>query len=191
MAKTSSKTKPSPLAAEQAVEGLVRKPTRPKPFNGPMPRMRPEYDRIAQRVFKLEDPFAEYDQLERELMMEEALTPQALKKALNTSERNALRAERLHQNAILTAKLLELEMEPVRAAMRDAANHELLEMKKNKEFTKAIYDRDIDSMAAQMFPDEWREMTARHVRTEGMLKMMERLSSLWHDRNKTLGSMSR
>lgn len=183
--------RPTPRQAEKAVDKLITKPSRPRPFVGSIPALKGDYSRIVEKVFELKDPLAEYDLLEREMKLDEALTPQAIKRALNLSEDYGRRANRLLQCATIAHKLLELEMEPVESALRDEALNELQKLKDDGKFSKAIHEKDVVSCIASNWPDEWRTICDRRARAEGMLKYLRRVSELWHDRNKTLGSMNR
>lgn len=185
--------KPAPTARQAAskVEDLVHKPKRPRPFTGRIPKLKASYERIVEKVFDLKDPVGEYALLEREMKLEESLSPQVIKRALNLSEDYGRRANKLLQNAVLANKLLELEMEPIEAALRAEALRELQKLKDAGEFSKQIAEKDVTSEISASWPDEWRVICDRRARAEGMLKYLRRVSELWHDRNKTLGSMNR
>ena len=53
---------------------------------------------------------------------------------------------------------------------------------------KQITDEDVQSRAAQLFPDEYRASEARYSRVKRMVDSMEHLSRMWESRCRSLAS---
>ena len=153
------------------------------------PELREGNRQIVEALYDFADPAGEFETLIEALEIQDALTPQALKSAQNTTETRALRAHRLYIVTKADCDRFEFECEQVMSALRDAANHELQKEKDAKVRSKAITDSNVVSQIAQMFPDEWAEISTRRARAEGMLKHIERLAKLWESRCKSVNSM--
>jgi hypothetical protein len=154
-----------------------------------LPMLPPAWMRIQERAFKLEDPEAEFDELEKALKLADALTPGNLQEALNAAEDNARRAHRLYIVARYEYERFELEAMPIVEAMRDAASKDLNGEKERKERTKAITEADIKGRASVLFPDEWVVATERKIKAEGMMDTLKSFAELWRQRCFSLSSM--
>lgn len=154
-----------------------------------LPMLPPSWMRIQERSFKLEDPEAEFNELEEALKLTNALTPGNLQEALNVAEDNARRAHRLYIVARLEYEKFELEALPIIEAMRDAASKDLQGEKDRKERTKAITEADIKGRASVLFPDEWVIAMERKIKAEGMMDTLKSFAELWRQRCFSLSSM--
>jgi hypothetical protein len=153
------------------------------------PMLPPSWMRIQERSFRLEDPEAEFNELEEALKLTNALTPGNLQEALNVAEDNARRAHRLYIVARLEYEKFELEALPIIEAMRDAASKDLQGEKDRKERTKAITEADIKGRASVLFPDEWVIAMERKIKAEGMMDTLKSFAELWRQRCFSLSSM--
>lgn len=154
-----------------------------------LPVLPPSWMRIQERSFKLEDPEAEFNELEGALKLTNALTPGNLQEALNVAEDNARRAHRLYIVARIEYEKFELEALPILEAMRDAASKDLQGEKDRKERTKAITEADIKGRASVLFPDEWVIAMERKIKAEGMMDTLKSFAELWRQRCFSLSSM--
>ena len=180
-------TRAAEAAAEAGVEGVFAS-AQPSPTNS-VPSMSPEYERVIDNVFAPVDPERDYEKLERDLALREALTPGALSAALNLSEDNARIAHRLYVAAKLDFERFEAESDAVRGALRDAAVAELQKEKDAGQRSKAITETDTNERAATMFPDEWRDIQGRRAPASGALEHLKRRADLWQARCYSLGTM--
>lgn len=154
-----------------------------------MPLLPPSWMRIQERAFKLEDPEAEFNELEEALKLTDALTPGNLQEALNRAEDNARRAHRLYIVARIEYEKFELEASPIIEAMRDAASKDLQGEKDRKERSKAITEADIKGRASVLFADEWAIAMERKIKAEGMMDTLKSFAELWRQRCFSLSSM--
>jgi len=154
-----------------------------------LPILPPAWMRIQERSFQLDDPEAEFSELEGELKLTNALTPGNLQEALNVAEDNARRAHRLYIVARCEYEKFELEALPIIEAMRDAASKDLQGEKDRKERTKAITEADIKGRASVLFPDEWVIAMERKIKAEGMMDTLKSFAELWRQRCFSLSSM--
>lgn len=166
----------------------IVKSAQPSPINGPPPSMPPSYERITKRILNI-DVEKEYERLERELELNEAATPAAVRKAANSAEANALKAYHLFVHATVAHERFKIDSDLVVSAMRDAATADLQHEKDAGQRTKMITEADVRGRAAVLFPDEWREANEKRVRAENLHKSIERLADLWRQRAHTLGAL--
>ena len=147
------------------------------------------FARITERVF-VEDPEGLYKKLEENLRIgEERSDRGVLLRALDNAESNARDAHRLWMTAKLEQQRYEITNKIVFAAIRDEANRVLQREKDQKLRSKQITEEDIDTMAAQLFPDEYEEQKLRRHKAELMVKSMENLAELWLKRCSALETM--
>jgi hypothetical protein len=147
-----------------------------------LPTLTLPWMRIQESVFTIGDPEAEYDDLERDLKLNEALTPGNLEQALNRAEDNARRAHKLYVVGKVQFEAYERELTPIIEAMRQAANDDLQNEKASGSRNKAITDADVRGRAAVLFPDEWALASDRKAKAEGTMSQVKALADLWRQR---------
>ncbi len=178
------------LAAELAREEQQGPP--PLPF-AETPSVAAQLSSLVGRVIDegLElDVTAEYDELEVALKLEDALTPQAVRAAVNESERNAKRAHRLFVVAKYQFERFKLEAEVALGAMRDAATAKLGRLKALGQHPKQVTDSDVRDLAAVMYSDEWRAISDELAKAEQTLAHIQRFADLWQRRSWSLSSLN-
>lgn len=149
----------------------------------------PRFARITERIF-VEDPEGLYKKLEENLRVGEERSDRGiLLRALDNAETNARDAHRLWVTAKLEQQRYEITNKIVFAAIREEANRTLQREKDQKLRSKQITEEDIDTMAAQLFPDEYEEQKISRHKAELMVKSMENLSELWLKRCSALEIM--
>lgn len=152
-------------------------------------------DQLAQLVTKVIDEGlgldinAEYEELERGLVLPDALTPQVVAGAINFCEHNAKRAHRLFVLARYQYDRYKITAEVALGAMREAATHRLGVMKAAGQHPKQVTDSDVRDMAATMYPDEWIDINDRMARTEHTLAHLARFADLWQRRSWSLSAL--
>lgn len=152
-------------------------------------------DQLARLVTKVIDEGlgldieVEYDELERGLVLPDALTPQVVMAAINECERNAKRAHRLYVLARYQFDRYKIAAEVALGAMREAATHKLGVLKAAGQHPKQVTDQDVKDMAATMYPDEWTNINDRLARTEQTLVHLARFADLWQRRSWSLSSL--
>lgn len=132
----------------------------------------------------------EYDELEKGLELAGALTPNAIRDALNGCEKKALRASRVHLMAKIDLARFERECEVAIGAMRENAAAELEAEKVAGTRSKAPTINDITDRAATKFPDEWRDINSSLSRSKRTVDQLERFAKLWEGRRFTLAAMA-
>src|SRR5574341_1251099 len=137
-----------------------------------IPKMAPKVQRVVTHVFNIDVADA-YEKLEGELALDDALTPQAVRRALNRVERYAQLAHQLYIASKVEQEVFEVQSEKVLGAMRTQAVEKLSLEKEAKLFTKQITEADIKLRMADMFPDEWDEIQARRLRFSGTVEHLD------------------
>lgn len=136
------------------------------------------------------DLVAEFVELEKELEIRDALTPQAVRAHINRAEANASRAHRLYVLTKAQLGTYEIHAQTALGAMRDVARHKLEQLKASKEMTKQITEQDVVDVAAVTYPDEWSNITDRLQRGKLTLERLERFADLWQRRSWSLSSLN-
>lgn len=154
-----------------------------------MPRYSPGLDRIVEKTFDLNID-AEYDSLEGQLVINDALTPQTIRTALNKAEDNARRAHQIYVAAKVEVDLFEIEASKVEAAMRESVIKEMSADKAVKIRLKQISEADVQARMALSFPDEYVAIVSRRSRAKQTVEHLKRLSDLWVIRCRTLNSLN-
>lgn len=157
------------------------------PF-GALPTSGAGYDRIIERVFDMPDPDGEYDELERALVLG-TRTYESVSDALDHAEDNARRAHRLYVNARVDAERFNIDADVIESAMRTQAVGELQREKDAGVRTKAITEADTTSKVAALFPDEYRDLAERKVKSRKMIEHLEVFAKLWGSRCYSLSKM--
>lgn len=179
------------LAAELNAEDEAQQERAPLPYTE-TPTVA---DQLAQLVTKVIDEGlgldinAEYDELERGLVLPDALTPHVVAAAINLCESNAKRAHRLYVLARYQLDRYKVSAEVALGAMREAATHRLSVMKAAGHHPKQVTDSDVRDMAATMYPDEWANIQDRVARTEHTLAHLARFADLWQRRSWSLSAL--
>jgi len=155
---------------------------------GGMPTHGKGYADIVERVFDLPDPEAEYDTLEKALKLGTQAFD-SISSALDSAEDNARRAHRLYVNARVDAERFNIDAEVIEAAMRTNAIAELQREKDAGHRSKAITDSDTSAKVAAMFPDEFRDLAERKVKSRKMVEHLEAFAGLWRSRCYSLSKM--
>jgi len=202
MRKKAAQVKSSAAKAMPTNSGVERRRTTPDPkvplaskstnetfHMNDFPVLPPAWMKIQERTFALEDPEEEYNELEQDLRLNDALTPGNLQDALNKAEDNARRAHKLYIVARVEYERFDLETMPIIEAMRDAASRDIQGEKDRKERSKAITEADIKGRASVLFPDEWAIAMERKSKAEGMMDSLKSFAELWRQRCFSLSSM--
>ena len=152
------------------------------------PTLSEGFERIQTRVFDLPDPDSEYRSLEKALMLG---TQQfdSITAALDQAEDNARRAHRLYVNARVDAERFGIEADVVEGGLWSLASAELQREKDSGARTKQITDGDVKSRVSTMFPDQWRELQEKRIKTRKMMEHLERIADLWKTRCYSLAAM--
>lgn len=146
------------------------------------------YGRIQERIFALPDPDAEYSDLERALMLGTQQF-ESISAALDRAEDNARRAHRLYVCARVDAERFTLDADVVEGQLWASASADLQREKDSGARTKQITDGDVRARMATMFPDQWRDLQERRIKSRKMLEHLERFADLWKGRPFSLSSM--
>lgn len=186
------------LAIDQELASLLEPPLPPPPGQpsnpspvGYKPRLGGGFDRVQLSVLDESiDVTTEYESLQAELEIQEALTPEVVRQSLNRCERNAHRAHRLYVLARVQMDRFRIDTEVALGAMRDEAVAALTLEKTAGVRTKQITDADVASRAASIHPDEWREISEGLARADAMLKNLERFADVWYRRSWSLSSLA-
>ena len=133
----------------------------------------------------------EFDLLAADLILPDALTPQAVAEAINACEDNARRAHRVYVLAKYQFDRYKIEAEVALGAMRESATHKLAALKASGHHPKQVTDSDVRDMAAIMYPDEWKDINDRIARTEHTLAHVARFADLWQRRSWSLSSLNK
>lgn len=158
------------------------------PFAGPMPEPGEGYARIVERVFSLPDPDAEYEALERALVLG-TREFDSIHDALDHAEDNARRAHRLFVAAKLDYERFVADADVIEGAMRTEATADLQAEKESGARTKQITDADVRAKCAALFPDEFRDLAERRTSAKLAVEHLERFADLWVSRCRSLGGM--
>lgn len=176
---------------ENAGRAAAGKPPAPKPWARD-PEMALGVGEIIETIFpegSIERINAEYVDLEAALQLDGALTPNAIRDAINGSQRRALRASAIHLLAKLDLSRYERECDVALGAMREAAAAELEKEKEEGLRSKAPTIADIADRAATKFPDEWRDINNSLQRFKRTVDQLEKFSKLWERRSYALAAM--
>lgn len=147
------------------------------------------FERIVHRTFDI-DIASEYDKLEEQIVINDALTPQAVRVALNKSEDNARRAHQIYVAAKVEHDLYEIEAAKVEAAMREVVIKEMSANKAVKLRSKQISEADVMANMALTFPDEYVAIVSRRSKAKQTVEHLKRLADLWQGRCRTLNSLN-
>lgn len=169
-------------AVDRAVDPLFAKVTR----NG----VEPQLEQVIEAVYRV-DIATTYQEIERSLVIgdEGRNDFRTLQKACDLGEEHARNAHRLYLKAKLSLESFEAEADVTMAAMRDEASNDLENEKAKGLRKKAITNADIDSLAAQKHPDEWRAQAERRAKLKGTVQHLEHLAALCKQRCYTLSTM--
>jgi hypothetical protein len=146
-------------------------------------------DRVIVSVFKV-DIATTYDELENALWIDDALTPQTIRLALNKAEENARQAHRLYVAAKLAHETFEISCKRVEAELRQSALDRLNAEKDAGLNRKQITESDVDSMMAALYPDEHQAIHQRRNRAKLTIEHLKRLADLWQSRCRSLTSLN-
>lgn len=173
-------------ATKRAAELFGRKNRDPLP---PLPEMRDGTMRVVERVLDLDIEEA-YARLEGQLTIDDALTPQAVRVALNRADANAELASRMYATAKVEFDAWEFESTKVEAAMRRAAIEDLGLAKEMGMHRKQITEGDVAARCAALYPDEYVAIVTRRSRAKTTLEHLKKLVEFWQSRCRTLTSLN-
>ena len=157
-----------------------------------LPDMKKGFREIVRHVFEnLSDVYTEYEAIRDSLVVNGALTPDAVNQAANQAESIADRAYKLYCVAQVEYEAYGREIEIVEAALRDGAVSILEKQKAEKTRTKQITDADVRAEISQRYPDEWNDIQTRKAKAELMSKYLSNLSTLATKRCFSLSKMQR
>jgi len=184
-------------AAEQSaraeVESLVASANREPGMlpTGPVLPSLPKHrmQRVVEKIFDIDIDKA-YAELEGKLWIDNALTPQAIRAALNTCEKYALLAHQLYVAAKDQSDAYARDADPVIGAMRKQATEALARDKAGGRTAKQVTEEDVRLKMASLFPDEYREIFGRKDRLKHAVTYLERHSDLWKNRTFSLTSLN-
>jgi hypothetical protein len=179
--------------AKAAADALMAPPPvdrAPSPVATP-PRVGGGFHRLQTVIIdESVDPIAEYEVLEKALMIEEALTPENVRQRVNEVEKYAARAHRLFVLCKVQIARYQIDADAAMSSMRDQAVAELT-LEKNKGLrSKQVTDDDVTARCATIHPDEWKELNDQMVKNKAMLGHIERFADLWQRRSWSLSSLN-
>jgi hypothetical protein len=184
---------PGALAAAQALaEELANEPEFKLPFSS-YPKPSEQLAAIVDTVIDQGEGIdlnAEFDALQKELEILDALTPQVVRAHINRVEKNAQRAHRLFVLAKAQFETYRTHAATALGAMRDTARIKLARDKAAGTHPKQVTDQDVDDTAAIIFPEQWSDITLRLKRTELTLKHLEAYASIWLRRSYSLAELN-
>lgn len=165
------------------------------PSAGP-PTMGKGFSHILETIFSEDvDVESEYAAIEDSLSIKESLTPGVLKEATNRAEEMARRAFRLYVLAKIEHDAYVRESDAMLADLRKVAVAALERDRVNKVRTKNITDVDVLSTIAELYPEQWKDLSDRRSKADGMLAYLSNLASLSKSRcfsvSKMLGAEER
>lgn len=135
------------------------------------------------------DVIEEWKEIRAAMVIDDALTPERLKRAANEQEDISIRAHRLYVVAKVEVSAYMRETEATFGAIRQSAIDGLEAQKAKGSRTKQITDKDAVSEAARMYPDEWADICTRRERADGMLSQLLRISEAAKSRCYTVSNM--
>ena len=135
------------------------------------------------------DVIEEWKDIRAAMVIDDALTPERLKRAANGQEDISIRAHRLYVVAKVEVSAYMRETEATFGAIRQSAIENLEAQKSSGARTKQITDKDAVSEAARMHPDEWADICTRRERADGMLSQLLRISEAAKSRCYTVSNM--
>lgn len=135
------------------------------------------------------DVIEEWKEIRQAMIINDALSPERLKRAANEQEEISIRAHRLYIVAKVEVSTYMRETEATFGAIRQSAIDHLESHKANGSRTKQITDKDAVSEAARMHPDEWAAICTRRERAEAMLSQLLRISEAAKSRCYTVSNM--
>ena len=154
-----------------------------------IPEHSPGFARIVEKTFDLNID-EEYDSLEGQLVIKDALTPQTIRAALNKAEDNARRAHQIYVAAKVEVDLFEIEAAKVEAAMRESVIKDMSADKAVKIRSKQITEGDVIARMALSYPDEYVAIVSRRSQAKQTVEHLKRLADLWQNRCRTLNSLN-
>jgi hypothetical protein len=154
-----------------------------------LPEYSPGFSTIVEKTFDI-DIAAEYAILEDQIVINDALTPQTIRTALNKTEDNARRAHQIYVAAKVEHELYEIEAAKVEAAMREIVIKEMSADKAVKIRSKQISEADVAARMALSFPDEYVAIVSRRSKARQAVEHLKRLADLWQTRSRTLNSLN-
>lgn len=179
------KAQASAAAKRKAAELFQRTPEElPK-----VPEIREGTARVIDRVIDVDVEEA-YAHLEGQLVIEDALTPQAVRTALNRADSNAELASRMYAATKVEFEAWEFEAQKVESAMRKRAIEDLSLAKDLGTHRKQITEGDVAAHCAALFPDEYVAIVTRRSRSKSSLEHLKRLVDFWQSRCRTLNSLN-
>lgn len=153
------------------------------------PGLTEEFLAVVETVFTI-DALKDYKDLEENLAIgEQRADYQTVLRCLDEAETKARKAHKLYLGSKLELQNWQLDIEPVEAAMRQRSLDELEAEKELGERKKQITEADVKGRTQFNFPEEYKHQQQNRVKIEGTVKHLERLSELWMQRCKTLGTM--
>ena len=156
----------------------------------PVPRMKKGFEAIATSLFdKGYDVAKEFESIQSDLTIKDALSPTHVQNAANKAEDVARRAMRLYVVAKVEFATYNRRTDSIVGAMRSNAIDALEAMKAKGALTKQITNDDVAAEAAKMYPDEWEDVHNRRDRSKEMLRFIERLADLGKSRTYTVSNM--
>lgn len=153
------------------------------------PSCSPGLSRIIETVFSV-DILDLYGKIEGQLAITNALTPEAVRVALNCCDDNARIAHQIYAIAKIEHESLKLEYSKVESAMRDAAVKELTNEKSVGLRAKQVTNDDVTAKIVEMFPDEYVAMVTRRSKETETLEHLRRLADIWQQRCRSLTSLN-
>lgn len=195
MARRRLKDAAEQAAADAAVESLVEHPQAagksPSPYSVDprMVRFRSVVSTIVDEARGV-DIDAEFEELERRLRIDEALTPEVIRREQNEVDHLAWRAHRLYVLARVALEQFDFEAGIAVAAMHEQAIVGLQVEKASGLRTKQITEKDVEERAATLYPDEVRDIQDRKIKARKTVESLENLAERWARRSWTLSSMA-
>jgi hypothetical protein len=145
------------------------------------------FNTIVEKTFDI-DIAKEYELLEGQLVINDALTPQTIRANLNRVEDLARRAHQIYTAAKVELDLFEIEATKVEAKMREVVIEELNTNKRSR--SKTITESDVKSQMALSFPDEYVAIVGRRSKAQQTIDHLKRLADLFQVRSRTLNSLN-
>ncbi len=154
------------------------------------PDMQRGFQTIVQDIFADGyDVVEEWKEIRAAMVINDALTPERLKRAANEQEEVSIRAHRLYCVAKVEVSAYMRETESTFGAIRQASIEHLEAQKAAGARAKQITDKDAVSEAARLYPDEWADICTRRERAEVMLSQLLRISEAAKSRCYTVSNM--
>lgn len=155
----------------------------------PIPGESLQFKRVVESVLSINISEV-YDELEPQITIRDALTPQAIRSALNKADDNALKAHRIYTAAKVEFERRKLDLDKVEGAMRERAVSELSFEKESGYHKKVITEADVRARMSTMFPDQYYELQEAKLRAETTISHLERLADCFQSRCYALKSLN-